>query len=677
MILRKPLACAVVLASVLALPAAGQRPGGRMLDPAARDTTCAPCRDFYQWANGGWLARSTIPPAYSSWGSFDEIRDRNQGVLRGLLEQAARDASYAPAGSSARKLGVFYATCMDSARADRAGRWPLMGEMARIDGVRTRAALVAQVARMHGMGAASMFNFGAGPDFKNSDRTIAHVGQGGLGLPDRDFYTRQDSAAQRIRGEYVAHVGRMLELAGRRSGAAEAERVMAIETALAGASMTRAQQRDPTATYHMMPVAQLQALTPRWDWTAYLRARGAPPIDSINVRHPDFLRTLDGMLATVPLADWRSYMRWHLTRASASALSRAFLDEQFRMQQVLTGTREPLPRWRRCLASSDIHLGDALGEAYVRRTFTPQARARALRMVENLRSALRERLQGLEWMTDSTRAEALAKLGAFREKIGHPDRWRDYSALEIRPGSHLENLRRANRWATARSVARIGRPADRGEWSMTAPAVNAYYNASLNEIVFPAGILQPPFFDAEADDAANYGGIGAVIGHEMAHGFDDQGRRFDSRGNLRDWWTPADAAAFREQTKRVADQYSGYPVVDTLRVNGQLTLGENIADLGGLTIAFHALQKELAGKPRPPLIDGFTPEQRFFLAWAQIWRRIARPEVLRLQATTDPHAPSRWRTNGPLANMPEFARAFNCLPGDPMVRPDSIRARIW
>ncbi|HEX8211344.1 MAG TPA: M13 family metallopeptidase [Longimicrobium sp.] len=677
MTFRKPLACAVVLASVLALPAAGQRPGGQMLDPADRDTTCAPCRDFYQWANGGWLARSTIPPAYTSWGNFDELRDRNQAVLRGLLEAAARNAARAPAGSNERKLGVFYATCMDTARANRDGRLPLVAELARIDAVRSRAALVAEVARLHQMGAASMFGFGAAPDLKNSTRTIAQLGQGGLGLPDRDFYTRTDSAAQRIRAEYVAHVGRMLALAGRRDGHAEAERVMAIETALATASMTRVQQRDPTATYHMMPVARLQALTPRWDWAAYLRARGAPPIDSINVRQPDFIRALDGMLATVPLADWRSYMRAHLVRSSASALSRAFLDEQFRMQQVLTGTREQLPRWRRCLAATDAHMGDALGEAYVRRTFTPQARARALRMVENMRSALRERLHGLDWMTDSTRAEALAKLGSFREKIGYPERWRDYSALEIRPGSHLENVRRATRWATARGVARIGRPVDRGEWSMTAPAVNAYYNASLNEIVFPAGILQPPFFDAAADDAANYGGIGAVIGHEMAHGFDDQGRRFDSRGNLRDWWTPADAAAFREQAKRVAEQYSGYVVIDTLRVNGALTLGENIADLGGLTIAFHALQKELAGKPRPPLIDGFTPEQRFFLAWAQIWRRNARPEVMRLQATTDPHAPSRWRTNGPLANMPEFARAFHCAPGDPMVRPDSIRARIW
>ncbi|MBD0321178.1 MAG: M13 family metallopeptidase, partial [Gemmatimonadetes bacterium] len=534
----------------------------------------------------------------------------------------------------------------------------------------------AEIARMHQMGVPAVFGFYAAPDLKNSTRNVAIVGQGGLGLPDRDFYTRQDTAGQRIRAEYRAHVARMLALAGRRDGAAEAERVLAIETALANASMTRVQQRDPKAVYHMMPLAAVQALTPRRDWSAYLRARGAPPLDSINVRQPDFFRAVDGMLGAVPLEHWKSYLRWHLARSSATALSADFVREVFTMQRVLTGTREQLPRWKRCLSATDQFLGDALGQAYVERTFTPQAKARALRMVRNLEAALRERLQGLEWMTDSTRAEALAKLSSLGTKIGYPDRWRDYSALEVVPGPHLENLRRAHRWSAARSIAQIGRRVDRGEWLMTPPAVNAYYHASLNEIVFPAGILQPPFFDPAADDAVNYGGMGAVIGHEMTHGFDDQGRQFDASGNLRDWWTAADAAAYREQTQRVAEQFSGYVVIDTVRVNGQLTLGENIADLGGLTIAYHALQKELAGKPAP-LIDGLTPDQRFFLAWAQIWRRVARPEVVRLQLTTDQHAPSRWRTNGPLANMPEFARAFRCAPGDPMVRPDAVRARIW
>jgi putative endopeptidase len=675
---RRPLASVVMLAALLALPAAAQRPGARALDPADRDTTCAPCRDFYRWANGGWLARNPIPAAYSSWGSFDELRDRNQAVLRGLLEGAARGVDTARPGSAERKLGVFYATCMDSTRAEEEGARPLALELARIDAIATRAALQSAAARLQQSGTPVMFNFGGAPDLKDSERTAAVLAQGGLGLPDRDFYTRRDSASQHIRAEYLAHVGRMLALAGRAPAQAEGEarRVLEIETALAGASMTRAQGRDPHATYNKMTLDSVQALTPQWDWEAYLRARGVAGADSIVVRQPEFFRALDGMLARRPLDDWKAYLRWHYTRSSASSLSSAFLQEQFRMQRVLTGATERLPRWKRCLAASDATLGDALGEAYVRLTFTPEARSRAVRMVDNLAAALRERLNALEWMTDSTRAEALAKLGAFRSKIGYPDRWRDYTGLEIRPGSHLDNVRRAQRWSYARSLARIGRRADRDAWLMTAPSVNAYYNASLNEIVFPAGILQPPFFDPEADDAANYGGMGAVIGHEMAHGFDDQGRRFDASGNLRDWWTAADAAAYREQAKRVVDQFSAYVVIDTLRVNGQLTVGENIADLGGLTIAYHALQKELAGKPRAT-VDGLTPEQRFFMAWAQIWRRNTRPEAMRLQATTDHHAPSPWRTNGPLSNMPEFARAFGCRPGDPMVRPDSVRATIW
>ncbi len=676
MSLRRPLASVVMLAALLALPAAAQRPGARALDPADRDTTCAPCRNFYQWANGGWLARNPIPAAYTTWGSFDEIRDRNQTVLRALLEEAARGVGDARAGSSERKLGVFYATCMDSARAEREGAQPLAEQLARIDAIGSRAALQAEVARLQQSGTPAIFNFGSAPDLKDSDRVIAVLAQGGLGLPDRDFYTRRDSVSERIRAEYRAHVGRMLALAGRSAVEAEAGRVVAIEAALAAVSMTRAQQRDPSATYHKMPLDSVQVLTPHWEWGSYLRARGAAGVDSINVRQPEFFRTLDRMLVSVPLDDWKAYLRWHYTRSSVQALSTPFLQEAFRMQQVLTGTTERLPRWRRCLGAADATLGDALGEAYVRRTFASEARERAVRMVDNLAAALRERLRGLDWMTDSTRTEALAKLAAFRAKIGHPDRWRSYAGLDVRPGSHLENVRRAHRWSYARSLARIGQAADRDAWLMTAPSVNAYYNPAHNEIVFPAGILQPPFFDALADDAANYGGMGAVIGHEMAHGFDDQGRRFDASGNLRDWWTAGDAAAFREQARRVAEQFSAYTAVDTVRINGQLTVGENIADLAGLTIAYQALQKELEGKPRTR-VGGFTPEQRFFMAWAQIWRRNTRPETLRLQVATDQHAPSEWRTNGPLSNMPEFARAFGCRPGDPMVRPDSVRARIW
>ncbi|HEX8433414.1 MAG TPA: M13 family metallopeptidase, partial [Longimicrobium sp.] len=539
----------MALLAGLAAPAAAQGGARRALDEANLDTTCAPCRDFYQWSNGGWLARNPVPAAYGSWGSFDELRDKNQAVLRSVLEEAATNLGRAPAGSNAQKLGVFYAACMDSASAERAGAAPLADALARINRIDSRAALQAQVTRLQGMGLGGMFGFSAQQDAKNSTRVIAVTSQGGLGLPDRDYYTRPDSAAQKIRAAYREHVARMLVLTGATpaQAAADAGRVLAIETAMANASMTRVAQRDPNAVYNKMSVAQLQALTPGWQWATYMRDRGARGVDSVNVRQPDFFRALDGMLTSVPLADWKAYLRWHLARSAAPALSSAFGDESFRMQAVLTGTREQLPRWKRCLANTDAALGEALGQAYVERTFTPEAKARALRMVDNLAAALRDRLGGLEWMTDTTRAQALAKLGAFRNKIGYPDRWRDYSALELRPGSHLDNLVRVSQFASARNFAKIGQPVDRNEWGMTPPTVNAYYSPSMNEIVFPAGILQPPFFDPAADDAVNYGGMGAVIGHEMTHGFDDQGRQFDAAGNLRDWWQPRDAAAYTEQ----------------------------------------------------------------------------------------------------------------------------------
>jgi predicted metalloendopeptidase len=672
--LHAALACATLVVAVAAAPAVGQRT--RVLDPANRDTTCAPCRDFYQWANGGWLARTPIPPAQSNWGSFDELRDRNQLVLHALLEEAARGTRGERPGSARWKLGTFYASCMDSTRADRDGAAPLAAELRRIDAVTTPAALQAEVAALHSAGVAALFYFGAAPELRNSARMGAVVGQGGIALPDRELYLRPDSATERIRGQYLTHIERMMALLGRPDPAAEARHILAMETALARASMTRAQMRDLANVGERVPLAGLQATTPRWSWTAYLRARGAPLPDSVHVRQPAFLRTVDSLATHAGMDAWRAYLRWQLLRASAPVLSRAFADEVFRMQRSLTGTREALPRWRRCLAASDMHLGDALGAAYVERTFNPQARARVQRMVRNMAAVLRERLAGLEWMGDSTRAEALAKLDALGQKIGYPDRWRDYAGLDVRPGPFLENLRRAQRYGAERSLARIGRPVGRAEWAMTAPAVNAYYHASLNEIVFPAGILQPPFFDPEADDAVNYGAIGAVIGHEITHAFDDQGRKFDASGNMRDWWAPADAAAYRELSRRVVEQFSAYTVVDSVRVNGQLSLGENIADLGGLTIAYHALQRELGSRPRTR-VDGFTPEQRFFMAWAQIWRRNTRPETLRLQASVDAHPPSRWRTNGPLGNMPEFAAAFGCTAGDPMVRPDSVRVQIW
>ncbi|HET7583713.1 MAG TPA: M13 family metallopeptidase [Gemmatimonadaceae bacterium] len=673
---------ALLLAALHPAPAvaqSAQRSHARSIDPANMDTTCAACEDFYEYANGGWLTRATIPAAYSVWGSFNELADKNNEVVHSILEDARAKASTAKAGSNEQKLGIFYGSCMDSAQAERQGITPIKPMLDRIAALHTRADVEGLVAELHRDGLGVMFSFGARQDPKNSTDVIAIAGQGGLGLPDRDYYTRTDEKSAQLRDAYVAHVARTLELSGvpAADARAQAQRVMALETQLANASMTRVQQRDPNAVYHKMSLAEVQALTPSFQWNRFLQEIGVSGVDVIDVRQPDFFKALDGMLDSVPVEDWQAYLRWHVLDNAAPALSSAFVNEDFNFNRNFTGATELLPRWRRCLQATNAALGEALGQEYVRRTFTPAAKKRALEMVNNLQAALRDHIEGAAWMSDTTKQRAIAKLQAFTKKIGYPDKWRDYSTLEVKPGAFVENLLRARSWETARNLEKIGRPVDRTEWGMTPPTVNAYYNPSMNEIVFPAGILQPPFFDPNADDAVNYGGMGAVIGHEMTHGFDDQGRQFDAQGNLRDWWTAADAEQYKSRAERVSDQFDGYTVVDsTTHVNGKLTLGENIADLGGLTIAYAALEKALAGKPRTK-IDGFTPEQRFFLSWAQVWRQRARPEYLRSMVATNPHSPGVWRVNGPLSNMPEFAKAFGCKAGDPMVRPPEQQAQIW
>jgi putative endopeptidase len=437
------------------------------------------------------------------------------------------------------------------------------------------------------------------------------------------------------------------------------------------------EHRDPNAIYHKMTVAELQQLTSNLTWSTILKTMGAPGDGAVNVAQPEFVKALDSLVGRVPLDDWKAYLRWRVVDDAAPSLSSAFVNEDFRMRQVLTGARELLPRWKRCLQAADRSMGEALGQAYVEKTFTPDAKARALEMVRNMEAVLRDRLTSLEWMSEATRKQAIVKLDAIMNKIGYPDKWRDYSALTVARRPFVLNQLAATEFERKRNLAKIGKPVDRSEWGMTPPTVNAYYSPTVNEIVFPAGILQPPFFDPNVDDAVNYGGIGAVIGHEMTHGFDDSGRQFDAKGDLRDWWTPADAAEYKKRAQLVVDQFNGYIGVDTLHVNGQLTLGENIADLGGLKIAYAAMERAMAKNGRPPLIDGWTPEQRFFLSWAQVWRRKVRPEAARQALITDPHSPAEWRVNGPLSNLPEFAKAFGCQAGDPMVRPDSVRAQIW
>jgi putative endopeptidase len=677
--MRPSLLIAALLAATLAAPAAvrAAEPSSPALDPANLDTTCSPCRDFFRYANGGWAAHAVIPPAQSRWGSFDALAESNRQVMVRILETAAADGKAKPGGPE-WMLGTFWAAAMDSALSDAAGADPILPDLKAIDALGSTRALAARLAAMHDVGAGGLFSFRAGQDPGNSDAMIANVGQGGIGLPDRDFYFREDSASRALRDAYTAHIARTFVLLGgtAESARAGAATVMAIETELAKASMTNVQRRDPRAVYNKMPLDSLRALCPAFDWTAYLADRAVPRIDSINVSQPAFLRALDGVLAAHPLPEWKTYLRWRVVSDAAPLLSRAFAEEEFSFARLMNGLPAQPPRWRRALQLVDGDLGDLLGQAYIRERFSPAARERALGMVRNLEAALGERIAALDWMTEATRQAALGKLKAFENKIGYPDTWRDYRGVTVGRRTPYANHVAARRYESRRNLRRIGKPVERGEWSMTPPTVNAFYSSSLNSINFPAGILQPPFYDPSWDDAMNYGGIGAVIGHEMTHGFDDRGRQFDARGNLRDWWTAGDAANYTTRADQVADQYSSYTVLDTLHLNGRLTLGENIADLGGVAVAYHALQVALKDKPRPR-VGGYTPEQRFFLSYAQVWRQVIRDEALRTQVRTDPHSPAYWRVNGTLSSLPEFHRAFGCHAGDAMVRGEGERARIW
>jgi putative endopeptidase len=645
-------------------------------DSSSIDRTFGACQDFFMFANNGWIERNPIPPAFSSWGAFNELTERNTLVLKGILERAAAQAP-TTTDATARKLGTFYASCMDSTAADRAGIAPIADELQRIERIAERSALQDELARMHSLGYGGGFGFGSTADPRDARRAIAYATQGGLGLPDREYYLRVDSDAQAIRTRYQTSIARMFELAGDSAtvAAVRAARVLDVETALAKAQLSRVALRDPSARYHHLTVAEATATT-GIDWVRYLDALGLGDLPSITINAPPFFRALGNALATRPLDDWKAYLRWTVLWRSASQLSAPFVDESFAVASMLTGARAQQPRWRRCLVATDQALGDALGREYVKTEFTPAAKAKMLEIVRSLRDVLRDRITRADWMSERTREQALAKLAAFNQKIGYPERWQDYAELDVLPDSFAADVRRARSYQVKRDLARVGKPVDRDQWLMTAPTVNAYYSAALNEVAFPAGRLQPPFFSVAYDDPANYGGIGATIGHELSHGFDDSGRKYDAAGNVRDWWTPDDARRYGERAGVVERQYGAYVVLDTLRINGRLTLGENIADVVGVSIAYEAMQRAMRGKPRST-IDGFTPEQRFFLAYARARLTVLRPEAARLMLATDPHSPGRFRVNGPLSNMPEFAQAFGCKPGDAMVRPAAERARIW
>jgi putative endopeptidase len=648
-------------------------------DVANLDRSVSPCEDFYQFADGGWMKNNPIPAAYPEWGSFTILQEHNQDVLRTILEDAAKDKSPQP-GSNWQKIGDFYASCMDESQIEAAGLKPLEPEFERIAQIKDAAGLQAEVARLQNDGADAIFGFGSQTDFKDSNSMIAGIGQGGLGMPDRDYYTREDEKSKKLRDEYVQHVTNMFKLLGDTdaTAAAEAKNVMDIETRLAKASMSRVDLRDPDKIYHKMPVSQFQELAPNVNWENYFKEIGAPPISVINVFQPEFMKEVSAAWVSVPLAEWKVYLRWQFVHGVAPSLPKKFVDENFDFySKKLTGTQEVQPRWRRCVRATDQKLGEDLGRFYVERAFPPEAKAKALEMVHNLVEALRADLATLDWMSPATREQATAKLSAIKLKIGYPDKWRDYSGYKVDRGPYASNFVRGNEFEAAYDLGKIGKPVDRAVWGMTPPTVNAYYNSTRNEIVFPAGILQPPFYDPNRDNAVNYGGMGSVIGHELTHGFDDQGSKFDAQGNLKNWWTPEDLKNFQARGECIVKQFDSFEVEPGLHENGKLVEGESIADLGGLTIAYAALQKTLEGKPTPAPIDGFTPDQRFFLGWAQVWASNIRPEFARMIVNTNPHPLDRYRVNAPMSNIPAFAKTFDCAANSKMVRPAAERCRIW
>jgi putative endopeptidase len=641
------------------------------VDLAALDRTADPCGDFYQFACGGWMASHPIPSDRSIWSRFDELQDRNDDMLRQLLESAAAQ----PTGET-RKIGDYYASCMDEAGIDAKGTKPLQSELDRIASLANRDGLPAVLAMLHSIGTPAFFGVGSAPDIDNADVDMAIIGAGGLGLPDRDYYFREDAKSTELRQKYVQHLAKMFELSGSISDPnAASTTVMRMETAIAKPQLDVVARRDPANVNHKMTLEQLQALTPRFDWRAYFKAIGAPSFATVNVTQPQYLKALDEFWSTTSIADIRDYLRWKLLRANAPMLPTAFVNENFRFYgTTLSGTPQLRPRWKRCVEFTDGDLGEALGKAYVAKAFGPQAKANTLAMVAAIETALRDDISTLTWMSDDTRKQALTKLRAVAHKIGYPDKWRDYGKLQIVRGDALGNSQRANTFDFRRAIDRIGKRVDRTEWLMTPPTVNAYYQPTENNINFPAGILQPPFYYGGGDRPTNFGAAGAVVGHELTHGFDDQGRKYDAKGNLHDWWTGQDAKNFEGRAQCLVDEYNGFIAVDDVHVNGKLTLGENTADNGGLRLALAAYLATAATAP-DRTIDGFTPEQRLFIGYAQIWCENARPEATRLRVQTNPHSPGRFRTNGAVSNVPEFAKAFSCKADAPMVRANACR--VW
>lgn len=649
------------LAGVAAIASsAAVEPGAaeRVLHASWIDKSVDPQRDFYMYVNGNFIRENPIPPAYSSWGQVQILNDRNQDFIHDLLQSAAANSSAAP-GSEERKIGDFYASGMDEASVEKAGISPLKEEFARIDALRRPADLSAELAHLQGIGVDAVFSLGEMQDFADSTKVIGTIAQGGLGLPDRDYYLKDEPKFAAIRKAYEEHAARMLQLLGDAPPAAlaAAREVMALETRLAAASMPLEDQRDPHAIYNMRDLPALAKSVAAIDWPEFLATSGAPQVTQLNVQMPKFFAAVSHEVESTPMPVWRNYLRWQLVHAFAPYLSSPYVAENFKFVQAVRGTKELLPRWRRVLNTEDGALGFAVGHEYVKRRFPPEAKAQVLEILHRIRAALREDLQTLGWMSDVTRSKALEKLALIEERIGYPDVWRDYSKLNIDRGPYVLNVLRANAFETARELAKIGRPLDRTEWAYAPQVINAYYDPSMNNINFLAGILQPPFFDPSAPAAFNYGAVGAVIGHEITHGFDDEGSQFDGHGNLVNWWTKQDNDKFQVGVDCIANQFSSYTVDGDLHIKGKLVAGESIADLGGVLLAFRAFQS-MPGYPTAANVGGYTPDQQFFIAYARMYGEDVRPEQARAWAASDPHPPGNYRVNGTLANVPQFAKAF-------------------
>ncbi|GAB3877225.1 M13 family metallopeptidase [Hymenobacter segetis] len=668
-------------ATVTPVAAAAPAPKGVGLDMADIDRAVSPCDDFFQFSGGNWLRNNPVPSYASSWGPRNQLGDRTQALLRRILEDAAANRSAAP-GSNAQKVGDFYAAAMDTVAIDRAGLTPIKPELDRLAAVRDAAGLRAEIAHLQDIGASVFFQAGVDVDEKNTTQYAVQMGQGGLTMPNRDFYFKEDARTAKVKTAYRTYMAQLFGLLGEAPAVAQrnAATVERIETRLAKASRTPVELRDPQANYNKLTLAAAQQRYPALDPKGLLAGMQLGKAQEVIIGQPAFFDEVNAVLKTEPLADLKTYLRWHVMRVVANALPTPYAEAAFHYNQALTGAKQQAARWKRMQSATDQTLGEAFGQLYVDQAFSPEAKAKALEMVANIKASMAEHIKTNTWMSAPTKTEALKKLNALRVKIGYPDVWKDYSALKISRESYLKNILAARAWESRREAAHFGQPIDRNEWGMTPPTINAYYNPALNEIVFPAGYLQPPFFDPKADDAINYGAIGGVMGHEMTHGFDDQGRQYDSEGNLRDWWTPADAAEFTKRAAVVGKQYSAFSPLDSVHVNGQLTMGENLADFAGLTVVYGALEKQLQQRygngPRPNY-DGFTPEQRYFLSWAQLRRTNIRPEALRQQIATDPHSPGQYRTIGPIMNMPQFQQAFGCPEGSKMTRSAVDRAVIW